>query len=133
MRCLARSPLLLCMLATLATGSLYADNSGVMTGSRDHPAPFWQGYSADMSDQEYRNTYRSNRRHVSKFIASYSENALLSLGVPQGGISVMGAAAGLAIKHDATIYLGKSRLLVLDLQDVTEDSRAVTFGIKLDW
>ena len=133
MKRLARVSLLFSVLAVLATAPLYADNSTAQAGRQAGLDTFLQGYTADMSDQQYRNTYRANRRHVSKFIASYSENALLSLGIPQSGISVMGAAAGLAIKHDATIYLDKNHFLVLDLKDVTEDNRAVTFGLKFDW
>ena len=130
----ARVSLLCSLLAALATGPLYADDSTVATGAGGGlNTIFWQGYSADMSDQEYRNTYRTNKRHISKFVASYSENALLSLGVPKSGINVMGAAAGLAIRHDASIYLDKNHFLVLDLKDVTEDDRAVTFGIKFNW
>lgn len=133
MKCFTRVSLLLSTLAVLAMAPLYAADSDITAGRQGERSTFWQGYSAGMSDQEYRNTYRANQRDISKYIASYSENALLSLGVPQGGIRLMGAAAGLAIKHDATLYLGDSHFLVLDLQNVTDDNRAVTFGIKFDW
>ena len=93
----------------------------------------WQTVNGEMSEGEYRSSYRHNQRIVRDFVKSYSENTLTSMGVPKSGVKLMGVAAGLAAGQDAKLYLNKSKFMALELKDATEDDRAVFFGIKLDW
>jgi len=93
----------------------------------------WQRFTAGMSDQEYRHAYRSNQHRINRFIKSYSENVLLSAGVPRAGIKAIGVAAGLAANRDATLYLNRSHILALQLRDAINDNRALFFGVKMNW
>ena len=89
--------------------------------------------SGEMSEGDYRKSYRHNQRIVRDFVKSYSESTLASIGVPKTGVKLMGAAAGLAAGQDAKLYLNDSKIMALELKDATENDRAVFFGIKFDW
>jgi len=93
----------------------------------------WQIVSGDMSEGDYRNSYRHNQRIVRDFVKSYSHSALTSIGIPKTGVKLMGAAVGLVAGQDVKLYLNKSKIMALELRDATEDDRAVFFGIKMDW
>jgi len=86
-----------------------------------------------MTAGDYRSSYRHNQRIVRDFVKSYSESTLTSIGIPETGVKLMGAAAGLAAGQDARLYLNKSKIMALELKDATESDRAVFIGIKLDW
>jgi len=103
---------------------------GESTIDRPHE---WQTFGTDMSDQQYRSVYRHNQHRISRFIKSYSENKLLSMGIPKTGIKALGVAAGLAANRDATLYLNKSKILALQFKDVVNDDRTMFLGVKMDW
>ena len=122
------------LLALLASAQLHAEELVFSVGESAVDRPkHWQTFTTDMSDQQYRNAYRHNQHRIGKFLKTYSENTLLSIGVPKTGVKVIGVAAGLATNRDATLYLNKSRILALEFKDVTNDDRAMFFGIKMDW
>ena len=110
-----------------------AADGGAQTSNHKPDRHEWQSVSGDMSEGEYRNSYRHNQRIVRKFVKSYSESTLASIGIPESGVKFMGAAAGLAAGQDARLYLNDSKIMALELKDATEDDRAVFFGIKIDW
>lgn len=116
-----------------ATCSLCAADRGSESTGHKPDRHAWQSVSDDMSEGDYRNSYRHNQRIVRDFVRSYSESTLTSIGVPKTGVKLMGAAAGLAAGRDARLYLNKSKIMALELRDATEDDRAVFFGIKMDW
>lgn len=121
-------------IALLMSAQLYAEEPAFSIGQSSIDKPqHWQTYTDGMSDQQYRNAYRNNQRRISRFIKSYSENALLSAGIPETGIKVIGVAAGLAANRDATLYLNKNHILAVQFKDVVNDNRALFFGIKMDW
>jgi len=93
----------------------------------------WQSVTGEMSEGDYRNSYRHNQRIVRDFVKSYSESTLTSMGIPKTGVRLMGAAAGMAAGQDARLYLNKSKIMALELKDATANDRAVFFGIKMDW
>jgi hypothetical protein len=121
-------------LALLASAQLHAEevtfSFGESTIDRPHE---WQTFSTGMSDQQYRSVYRHNKHRISRFVKSYSKNALLSMGIPKTGIKVLGVAAGLAANRDATLYLNKSKILALQFKDVVNDDRTMFLGLKMDW
>ena len=88
---------------------------------------------ADMTEAEYRHTYRNNRGQIQNFIEDYSENSLTALGIPRKGIHFVGAVAGVAITQDATFYVNKSKFLAVEIKDAAEDDRSISFGFKVDW
>lgn len=92
-----------------------------------------QSLGADMTADEYRQAYQNNQKRILRFIESYSENTLLSLGVPKKGIHMMGAVAGAAVTQNATLYLNDEKSFAIDIKDAAEDDRAIYFGFKLDW
>jgi len=121
-------------LALLASTQLHAENAVFSIGASEIDRPqHWQTFTTDMSDQQYRSAYRNNQHRIGKYLKTYSENTLLSMGVPKTGIRILGVAAGLAANRDATLYLNKSRILALELKDVANDDRTMFVGIKMDW
>jgi hypothetical protein len=113
--------------------SLYAADRGSDSFGHKPDRHEWQSVSGDMSQDDYRYSYRHNQRIVRNFVKSYSESTLTSIGVPKTGVKLMGAAAGMAAGQDAKLYLNKSKLMALELRDATESDRALFFGFKLDW
>ena len=113
--------------------SLYAADRGSDSSGHKPDRHEWQSVSGDMSERDYRYYSRHNQRIVRNFFKSYSENTLTSIGVPETGVKLMGAAAGLAAGQDAKLYLNKSKLMALELKDATESDRALFFGFKMDW
>ena len=134
MKGLVRISTTISVLALLASAQLHAEDAVFSVGKSaiDRPA-HWQTFSAGMSDQQYRNAYRNNQHRIGKFLKSYSENTLLSIGIPKAGVKALGVAAGLAANRDATLYLNKSRILALQFKDVVNDNRAMFIGVKMDW
>ncbi len=127
-------PTTIFVLALLASAQLHAEDTVFSVGKSAIDRPdYWQTFSTSMSDQQYRNTYKNNQRQMGKFLKSYSENTLLSVGIPKAGIKILGVAAGLATNRDATLYLNKSRILALQVKDAANDNRAMFIGIKMDW
>lgn len=120
-------------LALLASAQLHAEEAIFTVGESSLAKPHWQTYSTDLSDQEYRRISRHNQRRVRNIVKSYSENTLLSMGVPESGVKFVGIAAGLAANRNATLYLNKNRFLALQFKDVINDNRAMFIGIKMDW
>ncbi len=120
-------------LALLASAQLHAEESIFSVGESATDGTPWQAYDNAMSDQQYRRVYKDNQHQIGKFIKSYSENTLLSIGVPKTGIKIMGIAAGLATNRNAKLYLNKSRILALEVKDAANDNRAMFIGIKMDW
>jgi hypothetical protein len=119
----------------VAIGTSHAEpRKGVLKGAElELDQREWRTIEGEMSEQEYRNAYRSNQRLLRDVVKSYSEDTLISLGVPKKGVSLIGAAAGLAVTQDAKLYLHKSKLLALEFKDVTDNDRSLFLGVKLDW
>jgi hypothetical protein len=93
-----------------------------------------QSVDSNMSAEDYRRVYRDNQHRVSKFITHYSEQSLLSLGLPKSGIRVAGALAGAALTNqDATLYLNSGKSLAIDIKDAGQDDRTIFFAIKHSW
>lgn len=88
---------------------------------------------ATMSADEYRQAYRTNERRIRRFVKTYSENALMSLGIPKQGVRVLGAVAGAAVTQDATFYLNSGKSMAIDVKDAVQDDRAIFFAIKHKW
>ena len=121
-------------IALLMAAQLHAEELTFLVGESSIDRPqYLQTFTAGMSDQQYRRTYKKNQHRIGKLIKSYSENALLSAGIPKAGIKVLGVAAGLAANRDATLYLNKSHILALQFKDMANDNRALFFGVKMDW
>jgi len=93
----------------------------------------WLSVSPEMDETEYREAWQHNRKYLKGYVTSWSKNTLRSAGVPKSGIKFMGGAAGFAVTHDATFYLGDRKLFAIELQDVTEEDPKLLFGIKTEW
>ena len=89
--------------------------------------------NATMTADEYKRAYRSNQRQILKFVESYSESTLMSLGIPKMGVEALGAVAGAAVTQEATVYLNSSKSLAIDIKDAAQDDRAIFFAIKHEW
>lgn len=85
-----------------------------------------------VSSQEYKELYRHNQKYVRDTLRSYSEQALVSIGIPEKTVNYMGAALGL-VTNGAKLDLNESRTLAIELKDVGTQERALYFGVNLDW
>jgi hypothetical protein len=88
---------------------------------------------ATMTADEYEQAYKSNQRHILKFVKAYSENTLSALGVPKFGVEALGAVAGAAVTQESTVYLNAGKSLAIDIKDAAQDDRAIYFAIKRKW
>ena len=88
---------------------------------------------ATMTADEYRDAYRSNQHRIRRFIKSYSENTLISLGIPRQGVRALGIIGAAAVTQDASFYLNSGKSLAIDIKDAAQDDRALFFAIKHRW
>ena len=108
--------------------------TGIAAAQSREPAGFeLQSVDSNMSADEYQRACHSNQHRIRKFLETYSEDTLLSWGVPKAGIQVLGAVAGAAVSQEATLYLNSSKSLAIDLQDAAQNDRAIFFAIKHKW
>jgi hypothetical protein len=106
----------------------------VTAGQAEDTQPFeLQAVGAEMTVDEYRQASRNNQKQIRHFVTSYSESTLLSLGLPNKGIHLMGAVVGAAATQNATLYLNDEKSFAIDIKDAAQDDRAIYFGFKLDW
>jgi hypothetical protein len=112
--------------ACLYGGSAAADSS-------DNDEFSLRSVDATMTADEYRDTYRSNQHRIRRFIKSYSENTLMSLGIPRQGVRALGIIGAAAVTQDASFYLNSGKSMAIDIKDAAEDDRAVFFAIKHRW
>jgi hypothetical protein len=92
----------------------------------------WQTIDADMSPDEYRLAYRQNQRLVIDILTFHARDALVSSGVPEQAIGLLGTAALLPLR-DARFHLNQSRTLAIDFQDVMDQDRALFLEYKRHW
>jgi len=120
------------LLCLLLSTPLYAAGAAAERAAAD-PALKLQAVGADMTVDQYRQASHSNQQQIRHFVESYSENTLLSLGVPKTGINLIGAVAGAAVTQNATVYLNDQKSFAIDIKDAAQDDRAIYFGYKLSW
>jgi hypothetical protein len=91
-------------------------------------------YTVDlnMSPQEYEERYRHNLGIVQKNLRLYSRNLLEQTGMPERGISLLGAAAELAV-NGPRLDMEINRRLSLELKDVDIAEHALYLELNLDW
>jgi hypothetical protein len=108
--------------------------TGMAAAQSGQPADFeLQSVDSTMSADEYRQACHRNQHRIRKFLETYSEDTLLSWGVPKTGIHVLGAIAGAAVNQEGTLYLNSAKSLAIDLQDAAQNDRAIFFAIKHKW
>jgi hypothetical protein len=116
----------------LATSSIiYAEDREPFLLDLGNKIQHMQRADSNVSAQEYKETYRRNRKIFSHTLESYTKNALGSIGIPEQGVNIMGAALGVAI-NGARLNL-KSKMLRLELKDLGNSDRTIYFGVNLDW
>jgi hypothetical protein len=119
--------------ACLLTGALFG-SAGAAASQPGEPDRFQlRSVDATMTADEYKQTYQSNQRRILKFVESYSESTLMSLGLPKKGVEALGAVAGAAVTQEATLYLNSAKSLAIDIKDAAQDDRAIYFAIKRKW
>ena len=108
--------------------------TGMAAAQSREPSDFeLQSVDSTMSADQYRQACQRNQHRIRKFLESYSEDTLLSWGMPKKGIHVLGAIAGAAVTQEATLYLNSAKSLAIDLQDAAQNDRAIFFAIKHKW
>jgi hypothetical protein len=121
--------------AVLLTASAYccADpltfDTGRLFGSG---APLWGDISLKMSPDSYEQASRRNQRNLKKTAQRLLGRTLTTLGVPNEGIALSGAAIGLATKG-LKFNLNESKTLALGLNKVTSEKRGIYLNFKLAW
>jgi len=117
----------------LATSAVAGAQERNMTGSAESGYAPWQTVSADMSPDEYRQAYRGNRRFLRHVLESYATAALVSLGISEQGLGVLGATAALVLDQNAALSLNQNRTLAVQFSDMVKEERAVQVGYTLRW
>lgn len=93
----------------------------------------WRGFNMQMSNREYRQVTRHNQGLVVKAVSNYVEGKFLSLGIPQKGIDLTGAAVGFVVYDGAKLNLNKSKTMAFEVKDVINQKPALMFKVNLDW
>ena len=117
----------------ISSSLLEAAEDRTTQGDDGRDARTWLSFSADMSPSEYKRAVRANQRQVRKFVKTYSTEALASAGVPEAGVALLGAAAGLAVDGDARVPLNESKTFAFQFDNVVDEERALLFTFKKNW
>jgi hypothetical protein len=123
------------VLAFLLTTSLIAhaeDRESSLPNLGFKPYEYQHSIDMNMSLQEYEEIYSRNQKVVLENLRSYSKNILESVGMPEQGINLMGAAIGLAI-NGPRLDMNISKTLSFELKDVDISEHTLYFGVNLDW
>ena len=121
---------ILLLVTTVVVGAEERDKMGSATTSERSP---WRTVNADMSPDEYRQTYQKNRRLLLRTFKSHATEALSSLGASKKSIGMLGAAAALALNQETKLSLNSSRTLAVHFNDMAQEERAVQIGYTLRW
>jgi hypothetical protein len=92
----------------------------------------WLDIDHRMSQERYRAAAHNNQRVLRKSAQRFLESGLSSIGIPEQGIAFAGAAIGLAI-DGGKLHLNDSKTMALELNEVTNEDRALSFRLKLRW
>jgi hypothetical protein len=92
----------------------------------------WQQIDHHMSPDRYTSAAHDNQRLLRKSAQRFLDNGLTSLGVPKQGIALTGAVVGLAISG-GKLNLNESKTMLLELDEMTSEDRALSFKLKLNW
>lgn len=97
----------------------------------------WQLVTESMSLHEYKQACNNNQRIVRKFLKTSSMDFLDSVGIPETGTRLMGAAAGLAANlvtnHDMKLGLNGGRTMLLEFKDPAGQDSALLLRFKKNW
>jgi hypothetical protein len=97
----------------------------------------WQSLNDRMSEHEYKEACKDNQRIVRKFIKSRSMTMMDSVGIPETGSRLLGAAAGMAANlvtnKDMKLNLNESRTMALEFRDPAGNDNSLMLRFKLDW
>ena len=88
----------------------------------------WQQVGADMSRGKYEEVLRHNRRVARVRLT----DTIVSFGVPEIGVNLMGAAVVLAV-DDLKLPLNKSKTLALKIDDAANEDRSALIQVNFDW
>ena len=114
------------LLVTLCS-SAFADSSRLsIPDLYQTKASQWRGVHSQMSSREYRQAARHNRGKVAKAMSNYLEGKILSLGIPEKGVTAAGALVGFAF-NGARLNLNKSKTMAFEVTDVVEQNPALMF------
>jgi hypothetical protein len=117
----------------ISSSLVQAEENSAAELDNDRGGQKWQSFSDEMSPSEYKRVVRANQKQVRNFVKSYSSEALASAGVPEAGVALLGAAAGLAVDGDARVHLNESKTFAFQFDNVVDDERALLFTFKKNW
>jgi hypothetical protein len=86
----------------------------------------------NMSLEEYEEIYSHNQKFALKALMSYTNDTLESVGIPEQGINLMGAAIDFAV-NGPRLDMNLNKSLSFELKDVDISDHALYFGVNLDW
>ncbi len=118
------------MLAVLLAVSpvIHAQDSFLISLQHETNRQQWQQVGADMSRGKYEEVLRHNR-HVARVRLT---DTIVSFGVPEIGVNLMGAAVVLAV-DDLKLPLNKSKTLALKIDDAANEDRSALIQVNFDW
>jgi hypothetical protein len=124
---------LLSVALLVSSAAVGAQGSSAVRSSTTSENHLWQAVSLEMSPEEYNRAYRENRRFLRGVFKSQAKAALVSLGISENVVGMLGAAAALALDPDAKLKLNRSKTLVVEFTDMNEEERAIQIGYTLRW
>ena len=120
------------VLMLLGSPALGAEYGNLSDSDAERRLSRWWSIDADMSPAEYRTAYRQNRRQLLDFLSHHSKRALVASGVSERAIVFVGTAALLPLR-DTRFNLNKSKTMAVQVQDVTDEDRALFLQFKSKW
>lgn len=124
---------LLSVVLLVTSAAVGAQQPGADNASAAPDSVSWHAVSTAMSQEEYTQVYRENRRFLRNLAKSGARATLVSLGVSKNIVGVLGTAAALALDDDAKLKLNRSKTLALEFTDMADEERAVLIGYTLHW
>ena len=119
---------LLCSTST-AVAELYLSPFGAVFQPNNKN---WQSVDSAMSAKEYRNSSRQNLRLARKSARKLILRATSSMGIPEQGAVLTGAALGL-VMEGAKFNLNESKTMALELDEVASEDPAISLKFRLEW
>ena len=119
---------LLCSTSTAVAG-LYLSPFGAVFQPNNKN---WQSVDSAMSAKEYRNSSRQNLRLARKSARKLILRATSSMGIPEQGAVLTGAALGL-VMEGAKFNLNESKTMALELDEVASEDPAISLKFRLEW
>lgn len=117
--------------------AVVADDGVPGAGHENSDKYQWRQLDGEFTVNEYRKTYKHNKRMLRSAVKLYSESAAESMGMPRMAGKMVGGAAGMAASvltnHDVRLGLTESKNFAVQITDPAENDRALFLNYRIKW